>query len=113
MRITKIIGVILTGIILISGACSPAPRITATAQVKVLYNSDEETWTPSITFVSVGGVVTWLNDGFNLHAVISEEGLFDQTLSPGQSFNYTLSKPGTYTYHDDRNTEFLGKVVVE
>ena len=86
MRITTIIGVILTGIILISGACSPAPRITSTAQVKVLHNTEEETWIPSTAFVSVGGVVTWLNDGFNPHAVISGEGLFDQTLTPGAIF---------------------------
>ncbi|MDO8715985.1 MAG: hypothetical protein Q7J73_04165 [Dehalococcoidales bacterium] len=108
MRITRIIGIILIGILLVLGACSPARQIPSTAQIKVvdIHDTIIEDWRPSTVVVSVGGVVTWLNTGNIQHAVISGEGLFNQILSPGQSFNYTFTHNGTFTYRDDPSYQY-------
>ena len=107
MRTIKIIGVILIGLLLITGACSPASKAPTTALIKIeIIGTDlVEYWRPSTVAVSICGVVTWLNTGPNQRTVISGEGLFNQILSPGQSFNYTFSHGGTFTFHDDPNIE--------
>ncbi|MDO8716169.1 MAG: hypothetical protein Q7J73_05115 [Dehalococcoidales bacterium] len=107
MRITRIIGIILIGILLVLGACSPASKAPTTALIKIqIIGTDAvEYWKPNTVLVSVGGVVTWLNTGVNQRNVISGEGLFNKSLSPGQSFDYTFSHAGTFTFHDDPNIE--------
>ena len=113
MRTTRIIGIILTGILLILGACSSTSKAPSTAQIKIQpLGAGTEGWRPNTVVVSTGGVVTWLSSGLFQHSVISGEGLFNQILASGQSFNYTFDKPGTYTYHDDPNNE-LDTVVVK
>lgn len=107
MRTIKFIGIILIGLLLITGACSPANKAPTAALIKIQIIGTEaiEYWRPSTVAVSVGGVVTWLNTGPNQRNVISGEGLFNKSLSPGQSFNYTFSHAGTFTFHDDPSIE--------
>ena len=113
MRITKITGIVITGIMLIVGACSSASKAPSSAQVTAGNTGGlTEGWRTVSVSISTGGVVTWVNKGNLQHSVISDQGLFNETLSFEQSFNYTFSKPGTYTYHDNPNTE-LDIVVVK
>lgn len=100
MPVTRIIAILLTGTLLITGACAQkAPR---TAQIKIELIDATEEWRPSTVSISAGGVVTWTNTGRILqHSVISGEGLFNKNLSPGESFSYTFTRSGTFTYHDE------------
>lgn len=114
MRIARIIAIVLVGILPGLEACSPVPQIPSTVLIKAVDVHDTvlEDWRPSTIVVSVGGVVTWLNAGNLQHAAISGEGLFNQTLSPGQSFNYTFTHSGNFTYHDDPYNS-IGTIIVK
>jgi len=114
MRIIPIIAVILIGVLLVPGACSTT-RPPKTALIQIVLEYPLENWRPNTTSVAAGGTVTWINKGNSQHAVVSGEGLFDtHTLWPGESFNYTFTKRGTYTYHDDPFTPIgTGTIYVE
>lgn len=114
MRIMRIIAIIVIGVLLIPAACS-TPKAPKTALIQVVLEYPLENWRPSIISVAAGGTVTWTNKSGSQHAVVSGEGLFDtQTLEPGESFNYTFTKRGTYTYHDDPYTPIgIGTIYVE
>lgn len=111
----RIVTVIMIGVLLLNGACAPASKAPMTARIKVVIVDAGEEWTPSTIKVSVGGVVTWTNTGNTIsHALVSGEGLFNERLSPGQSFNYTFAHKGTFTYHDDPYTPMgVGTIYVE
>ena len=111
MRITRIITVTLIGVLLLFGACS-SPRTPATVQIKIEIVDAAEEWRPSSISVFAGDVVRWLNTGNFQHELISGEGLFKESLSPGQSFNYTFTRSGTFTYHDEPYTS-VGQVYVK
>jgi plastocyanin len=114
MRIERNIAVVLIGISLVLVACSPVRQIPSTAQIIAVdvHDTVVEDWRPSTVVVDAGGVVTWLNAGYMQHKVISSEGLFNLTLSPGQSFNYTFTHSGNFTYHDDPYNS-VGTIVVK
>lgn len=70
---------------------------------------------PATITVPAGTKVTWTNAGQAPHTVTADNKLFDSgRLTPGQSFDFTFDKPGTYTYkceiHPGRMT---GTVVVQ
>ena len=114
MRITRIIAITLIGVLLIPGACSTT-RPPKTALIQVVLEYPIENWRPSTISVATGGTVTWANKSGSPHTVVSGEGLFDnQKLLPDESFNYTFTKRGTYTYHDDPYTAIgIGTIYVE
>ncbi len=114
MRIIRIITIILMGVLLIPGGCTPT-RPPKTALIQVVLEYPLENWRPSTITVAAGGTITWANKGSLQHTVVSGEGLFDtQKLWPGESFNYTFTKRGTYTYHDDPYTPIgAGTIYVE
>ena len=104
-KLFRIAAVILIGVLFINGACAPASKAPTAARINVVLIDAGEEWSPSTIRVAAGGIVTWTNTGNSYsHALISGEGLFNERISPGQSFNYTFSKRGTYTYHDDPYT---------
>ncbi|HZP26748.1 MAG TPA: cupredoxin domain-containing protein [Dehalococcoidia bacterium] len=58
-------------------------------------------YSPSAITVSAGATVTWTNNGPSAHTVTSTDGIFDSgySFTPGSSFSYTFSTPGTYPYY--------------
>jgi plastocyanin len=121
MNMSRIIGTLVVGVLLVLGGCSPtstapASKAPTTALIKVESGDDAvESWRPMTAVVSVGGVVTWLNSGYGNHYVISGEGLFNLSLSPGQSFKYTFTHGGNFTFHDDLKNPYseVGTVMVQ
>ncbi len=56
---------------------------------------------PASLVVKAGTKVTWTNQDSDAHTVTSQNGggpLSSAALSTGQSFSYTFTKPGTYSY---------------
>ena len=57
---------------------------------------------PAALVVKVGTTVTWTNRDTDAHTVTSQGGnggpLASAALSTGQSYSYTFTKPGTYSY---------------
>ena len=114
MKIPRTIATVFIGVVLVVGACSPANK-TPTL-IKVEFGDDAvESWRPLSTVVAVGGVVSWRNTGYINHDVINGEGLFNHTLTPGQSFNYTFTHNGNFTFHDDLNNPYseIGTITVQ
>jgi plastocyanin len=74
---------------------------------------------PSTLTVSKGTTVTWVNMDMVQHTVTSGSeqaptGLFDShELSHMQSFSYTFSTPGTYTYFCDVHSGMTGTIIVK
>jgi plastocyanin len=96
------------------GGSSPPPSAStvqvvscATVTTAVSVSATEYVFTSSAVHVPVGGVVKWTNDSTaNMeHSVTSgsppgtPDGMFDQTMLPGQSVCLKFTTAGTYNYY--------------
>jgi YVTN family beta-propeller protein len=70
-------------------------------------------FSPSSITIHSGESVTWSNDDGSPHALVFNDGVSGTvSLSPGQSFNRTFAKPGTYEYSCSFHPYMTAKVVV-
>jgi amicyanin len=71
---------------------------------------------PALT-VKAGMVVTWTNQDSPPHAIVSDTGspeaFTSSPLSTGQSYSFTITRPGTYPYHCSIHPSMTGTVIVE
>jgi amicyanin len=86
---------------------SGAVRPVAAATVSI---SDFD-FNPANTRVLAGSTVTWTNNDSAPHNVVGGP-LHSPTLSRGQSWSYTFSAPGTYSYICSIHPEMRGSVIV-
>lgn len=72
-------------------------------------------FSPNELTVKEGTKVTWENKDNDQHAVTCDTGEFDQLLMGGESWSYTFTKKGTFTYKDRIHEQpgLVGKVIVE
>jgi len=111
---------------LILSACSgggsstqPAAAATAPAAQNASGGTQEVkivnfAFTPATITVSAGTTVKWTNQDADAHTVTADDGSFDSgQLSQGQSFSFTFSKAGTFSYICGNHPTMLGKVVVQ
>lgn len=71
-------------------------------------------YAPATITVKVGTTVTWTNKDTVRHTVTADNGLFDSGLfGKGESFSYTFTEAGTYSYFCIPHTYMKGVVVVE
>jgi plastocyanin len=75
---------------------------------------NDTSFAPSRTEVSMGTTVTWTNDSQVAHTVTGDDLSFEDSgiIDPGQTFSYTFTKPGTYTYHCSPHPYMTGVVIV-
>lgn len=101
---------------------APAPD---TAEVSI---EDDEYVNATVT-IAAGGTVTWTHNGENPHTVTADDESFDSSpdcgsdipllppngcLEQGDTFSWTFTEPGTYTYHCKVHEGMMtGTVVVE
>ena len=138
LRMASLIAGMLIGILLIIvNSCStnqqtpapqsrnqPTPESPPTKLVEIIFDVDEAqgiedyqgSFKPPTAYVPVGTTVTWENKDsfrFNTHEVTSRDGLFNEPLNVGQSFNYTFTKPGTFKYYCKTFNNMMGEIIVE
>ena len=93
-----------------SGASSEPPGYTAGA--KTTYG-----FSPDVVIVVIGknNTVYWTNDDVADHTATSDTtGIFDSgVLSPGGTYQFTFTTPGTYTYHCSLHPWMQGTVIVK
>jgi len=66
----------------------------------------------SLTVVS-GARVTWTNNDGTAHTVTTEDGAINSgDIAPGSSYSKRFMTTGTYNYHDARNTDMKGVLIV-
>ncbi len=100
MRITRIIVFHIIGVLLVLGACAKSVPNPRPGHNEVWFIAIEK-FTPSTITVPVGTTVTWTNKDQKLHTVTSADGLFNRTLSPGNSFSYNFTENGVFIYFDE------------
>ncbi|HEV8624482.1 MAG TPA: plastocyanin/azurin family copper-binding protein [Acidimicrobiia bacterium] len=75
---------------------APAP---AMVKVKDMPPGQPKGYEPAELTAKVGQVVKWKNEGAEAHTVTAEDKSFDSgSMAPGAEFQFTFSKPGTYSY---------------
>jgi plastocyanin len=71
-------------------------------------------FSPNAIHVKVGQKVTWTNEDGTDHTVQADNNSFGSGhLATGQTFSYTFTKPGTYTYHCAIHNYMTGTVIVQ
>ena len=81
---------------------------TSRVRVRIVDNN----FRPASITVSRGTIVKWKNRGENTHTTTSDDGLWDRTLSPGDSFRKRFRHRGTFTYHCTIHSNMQGTITV-
>ncbi|MGA8540404.1 MAG: cupredoxin family copper-binding protein [Terriglobales bacterium] len=85
----------------------PSP---ANSAVKI----DNFVFGPQTVTVPVGATVTWTNKDDIPHTAVSTDGVFkSKAMDTDESFSYTFTKAGTYSYYCSIHPRMTGKVVVQ
>ena len=75
---------------------------------------DNFVFAPNPVTVPVGTTIRWTNRDDIPHNVVAEDKSFkSKVMDTDESFTYTFSKPGTYTYFCSIHPKMTGKVVVQ
>ena len=76
---------------------------------------DNFTYSPVTVTVATGTTVKWTNRDDIPHTVVSEDKstFKSKALDTDDSFSYTFTKPGTYTYFCSIHPKMTAKVVVQ
>lgn len=84
---------------------------TNQAEVKI----DNFTFAPVTLTVAAGTTVKWVNRDDIPHTVVSEDKhkFKSKALDTDDSFSYTFTQPGTYTYFCSIHPKMTAKVVVQ
>lgn len=81
-----------------------------TTQVKI----DNFVFSPNPLTVAVGSTIRWTNQDDIPHNVVSDDKSFkSKALDTDDTFTYTFTKPGTYTYFCSIHPKMTGKVIVQ
>ncbi len=101
-----------------SPSAQPAPGITSSpaaggGQTVMIQNF---AFSPATLTVKAGTTVTWTNNDGTQHTVTPDAGapagFGSGGLSPGTSYSFTFTSPGTYPYHCSIHTSMKGTVIV-
>lgn len=98
---------IIVAVVAVSGCTSQ--NNTAPNTVNIQNNA----FNPNSLTVQTGTTVNWVNLDSNTHRVTSDSDVFDSgNLSKDQSYSFTFSQPGTYTYHCTLHPNEVGTIIV-
>ena len=102
--------------LLLAAAVLPGSPVKAdgVAPVAVHVNIFNYKFDPETVTVPVGTTVTWTNKDEIPHTVASSDKSFQGSggLDTDDSYSYTFTKPGTYSYYCTLHPFMKGKVVV-
>jgi plastocyanin len=75
---------------------------------------DNFTFAPNPITVAAGTTVTWTNDDDIPHTVRAVDGSFhSKAMDSADSYSFTFTKPGVYSYFCSLHPKMVGKVVVK
>jgi plastocyanin len=90
-----------------------APADAKTAS-EVTVKIDNFSFSPASIMVPVGATVRWTNADDIPHTIVSDDKTFkSKALDTDEQFNYTFTKPGTYSYFCSIHPKMTGKIVVQ
>ena len=106
-------------------ASTPPPTATPTAAITgptqavgIMMTSSGYAFNPVSLTVAVGTTVIWTNNTTAPHTVTSDDAkTFDSgasnPVSPGSTFSFKFTKPGTYKYHCQIHPSMLATIIVK
>lgn len=70
---------------------------------------------PGSLTVKAGDTVTWVNNDSTTHTITSDNGAFTSSgnLAPGDKYQFTFTKAGTYPYHCSIHPSMTATVTVQ
>jgi plastocyanin len=75
---------------------------------------DNFTFSPTPITVAAGATVTWTNDDDIPHTVRAVDGSFrSKPMDSADSYSFTFTRPGVYSYFCSIHPKMLGKIVVK
>ena len=93
-------------------ACGIAPSVAQHNVVPVTI--DNFVFEPARLTVKAGTTVTWLNRDDIPHTVAAKDRLFkSKVMDTDESYSFTFSTPGEYTYFCSLHPHMTGTIVVE
>lgn len=101
--------------ILFAGIGKLVTRAVNASAPPVEVKIDNFTFAPPTLTVAVGTTVKWVNRDDIPHTVVSEDKstFKSKALDTDDSFSYTFTKPGTYSYFCSIHPKMVAKVVVQ
>jgi plastocyanin len=106
---------VVCGVVWGAGACLTMKTGAAPAG-PVEVRIDNFTFAPGTLTVPAGTTVKWVNRDDIPHTVVSEDKsttFKSKAMDTDDSYSYTFTKPGTYSYFCSIHPKMVGKVVVE
>jgi plastocyanin len=119
-RAAAIAGTLL--VLLVGPACATAaqpepanqPESSATTAAGSQVTIENFEFNPATLTVPIGTTVTWISHDDEPHTVTSSENVFASAgLDADETFSYTFSTPGTYTYYCKLHPHMTGTIVVK
>jgi plastocyanin len=97
-------------VLAVAAVVAPSSALAAPQTVSIL----DDGYVPATVTVDRGDIVTWVNNGANLHTVTSDEGTAMESgeMQRGGVFATKFDKAGRYRYHDEVDPKLTGVVVV-
>jgi plastocyanin len=98
-------------IALVMPALLLAPAFAATKGVDITSRG----FSPNKATIAYGDTVTWTNKDTAQHQVVADQAKFTSSpiLLAGQTYSFTFTKSGVFTYHDGTNVKRKGTVTVK
>jgi plastocyanin len=88
--------------------------VTAIEDKPVEIKIDNFVFSPNTVTVPAGSTLHWTNHDDIPHNVVSDDKSFkSKVMDTDESFSYTFTKPGTYTYFCSIHPKMTGKIVVQ
>jgi plastocyanin len=95
---------------LVAGAWAAEQQAGGGAEIHI----DNFAFTPAETTVAAGTKVTWLNRDDIPHTVVESKMTFrSKALDTDQTFSFTFTAPGTYSYFCSLHPHMKGTVIVK
>jgi 3',5'-cyclic-AMP phosphodiesterase len=96
----------------VRSSCSAKPAAEPPAGVRLAI--DNFSFTPKEVTVPKGTTVTWVNDDDVPHTVVSSTGVFrSKALDTDDTFSFTFTDPGSFSYFCSVHPVMVGKVLVK
>lgn len=108
MKNILFIAAILLGVLV---ACSDDEDDNGVVERQVLMT--QSTFDPENLTIDAGTTVTWVNNSTVVHTVTHDGGLFNETLSVGEEFEFTFNERGVYNYVCTLHPGMSGTITVE
>ena len=102
----------LSTVILLASALVSAV-LAGTAPTNTHIAIIEYAFEPADQAITTGDSITWQNDGQEPHNIVDAGGAWESpALSSGQTYTFTFTTPGAYTYYCTIHSGMLGTITV-